>query len=194
MNVCLITGAPSAASFDPAVAEKLVGLGFRVVVLFLHPQARRLWNKGQLVYYAPSGAAEHLFGDPLEARYRATLDRARKRWLAPLEGRAGLVVRIAKGVERRAYKGARAAGALAAGRVESLAARLLSGRDDHDPLEKLPQGVGAFAVFQALDAESVGTAKRACTTGGAMYAGPELTEAAELQSFYEGAIMRWLRI
>lgn len=193
MNVCLITSTPSAASFDPAVAEKLVGLGFRVVVLFLTPQSRRLWNKGQIVFYAPSGAAENLFGDPLEARYRATLDRARKLWLAPLEGRSGMAVRIAKGVERRAYKGARVAGALAAGRIESLAARILGGPEDHDPLEHLPQGVGAYGVFQPLDEAAVATAKRACERGGAIYAGPELREIPELQPFYESAIMRWLR-
>lgn len=190
MNVCFITSAASSSSFDPAVAERLVGLGFRVVVLFLHPQSRRLWNKGQIVFYAPSGAAENLFGDPLEARYRTSLDRARKLWLAPLEGRSGTLVRIAKGIERRAYKGARVAGSLAAGRVESLASRVLSRGVEYDPLEKLPQGVGAFAVVQALDSGAVATAKRACERGGAVYAGPELTD---LQPFYEGAIMRWLR-
>lgn len=190
MNVCLVSSARALGEFDSTVADRLAGLGLRVVVVFLHPQGRHLWNQGTVVYFSPSSAADGLFGEPVEAMVKRGLERSRHVWLRPLQRRGGFGARVALGVERRAFRIAVRGSGIVAGRLEAALGRLMNQGRSVDPFAKLPQGAGAYGVFHALDAGAVEAARAACAQGGAIYAGPE---TGDLQKFYEDAIMRWLR-
>ncbi len=192
MNICLITSTPSGADFKSPVLDELADLGVRIVVLFLEPQQRVLWNRQNIVFYAPLSNVGGLGGVPLEAVYRQRLDAVRKHWLAPIKSATPGVARILQGIERRGFRIARAGGSRVVGRLESAAAviRQRLSKTPINPLENLPQGIGAYGVVQALDAASISVAKEAAAAGGAQYFGPA---AGNVKAAYEQAIMHWLK-
>lgn len=192
MNICLVSSAKSAGDLPPGVMNNLAELGVRVVVVCLQPQQRHLWNRGTVVFYAPKSTAAGLFTAPLETLYRRKLDQVRPLWLRPLNQQSGKGARLGKALERRGYQVLRVLGSASAGRLEAAIAGVRSKLGTAMPVapfEKIPEGLGAYGVVQALDQASAAEAKTAAESCGAIYLGPGIHG----KEVYEQAILHYLR-
>lgn len=191
MNVCLVTSAADVAGLTSSVPTSVASLGFRVVVLCLEPQGRRLWSAGQVVYAAPTTSGGD--AEPWEAAYRRRLDGLRREYFPVLQSKRGKAAALARLIERQGFKALRLGGALIAGRAETAVDRVragLQGKVQREPLRPLPLAPQSFAVYHALDAGAVEAARRGAEVAGAMYLGPEVN--GDLQQPYEKIIMQWL--
>ena len=185
MNVCLVTSRQAGNQELRGQVMRASATGYRIVVLFLQPQRRRLWIEGSVVYCAPGSG---VFTEPLETRVKTGLERLRSAWLPALRSRTGSLGRAVLRAERLTFRGLLFGGTRAAGALEAgLSAVARIGRPD--PFDALPLGMRSYGAVVALEPACDAPARAA-----AFHAEAPFVEAGtpNLEVALEASVLHWL--